>query len=105
MVKIVIWCVILLAVAVFAILGEMTDGWRDTDGLGILVGLGIAVVALVPMAVDSHFKGQMITAVETSDAGMSYDSQGLVFTERWQTEERYELESQAREKLREREEL
>ena len=97
--------VILFAWAVFAILGEMTDGWRDTDGLGILVGLGIAVVALVPMAVDSHFKGQMITAVETSDAGMSYDSQGLVFTERWQTEERYELESQAREKLREREEL
>ena len=93
--------VVLLAVVVFSILGEMTDGWRDADGLGFLVGLGIAVVALVPMAVDSHFKKQMVTAVEMTDAAMSYDSTGLVFTERWQTEERYEFESQAREKLRE----
>ncbi len=91
--------VAVLAVIVFSILGEMTDGWRDADGLGILVGLGIAVVALVPMAVDSHFKRQMITAVEAADAGMSYGRQGLVFTERWQTEEHYEFESQAREKL------
>ena len=94
--------VALMAVIVFWILSGMTDGWRDADGLGILVGFGIAAVALVPMAVDSHFKKQMITAVETTDAGMSYDRQGLVFTERWQTEEHYELESQVREKLRER---
>ena len=91
----------LLAVVVFWVLGAMTDGWRDADGLGFLVGLGIAVVALVPMAVDSHFKNQMKTAVEATDAGMSYDNQGLVFTERWQTEEHYELESQVREKLKE----
>ena len=97
--------VVLMAAIVFWILGAMTDGWREADGMGLLIGLGVAVVALVPMAVDSHFKKQMITAVETTDAGMSYDCQGLVFTERWQTEERYELESQAREKLREREEL
>ena len=90
-----------LAVVVFWLLSAMTDGWREVDGLGYLVGLGIAVVALVPMGVDSHFKKQMRTAVETTDADMSYDSQGLVLTERWQTEEHYELESQAREKLRE----
>ena len=33
---------------------------------------------------------------------MSYDNQGLVFTERWQTEGHYELESQVWEKLKER---
>ena len=94
--------VALLAVAVFWVFGALTDGWRDIDELGFLVGLGIAVVALVPMAVDSHFKKQMKTAIEAADAGMSYDSQGLVFTERWQTEEHYELESQVWERLRER---
>ena len=94
--------VAITAVVVFWILGGMTDGWRDTDGLGWLVGFGIAVVALVPMAVDSHFKKQMITAVETTDAGMSYDCQGLVLTERWQTEEHYEFGSQVRQKLQER---
>ena len=34
-----------------------------------------------------------------TDAGMSYDCQGLVITERWQTEEHYEFESQAEEAL------
>ena len=91
--------VAIMAAIVFWLLGALTDGWRDTDGLGYLVGFGIAIVALVPMAVDSHFKSQMITAVETTDAGMSYDCQGLVLTERLRTEEHYELESQAREKM------
>ena len=90
---------VVLTAIVFWILGEMTDGWRDLNDLGFLVGLGIAFVALVPMAVDSHFEKQMITAVETTDAGMSYDCQGLVITERWQTEEHYEFESQAEEAL------
>ena len=89
----------LLAVVVFWLLGALTDGWRDTDGLGFLVGLGIAAVALGTMAVDSHFEKQMKTAVEAADAGMSYDCQGLVFTERWQTEEHYEFASQVHEKL------
>ena len=91
--------VAIMAAIVFWLLGALTDGWRDTDGLGYLVGFGIAIVALVPMAVDSHFRSQMITAVETTDAGMSYDCQGLVLTERLRTEEHYELESQAREKM------
>ena len=89
----------IMAVIVFWILGGMTDGWRDLNDLGFLVGLGIAIVALVSMAVDSHFEKQMITAVETTDAAMSYDCQGLVITKRWQTEEHYELQMQAREAL------
>ena len=96
----VIALVAVLAVAAIALLGALTDGWRDNEGLFFLAGAAIAFVALIPMAVDSHFKQQMLTAVETTDAGLSYDSQGLVLTERWQTEEHYELASQAREVLR-----
>jgi len=91
---------VLLAAVMFWLLGALTDGWRDNEGLLFLSGFAIAIVALVPMAVDSHFKKQMTTAVETADAGMSYDSQGLVLTERWQTEKHYELESQVRDVLR-----
>ena len=91
-----------LALVAFLLLGGLTDGWREVGGLGYLFALAIAVVALVPMAVDAYFKGQMRTAIETADAGMSYDSQGLAFTESWHTEKSYPSESKAKAALKER---
>ena len=96
----VISLVAVLAILAFLLLSGLTDGWRDTDGLGYLFMFAIAAVALIPMAVDDHFKKQMHTAVEASDAGMSYTSQGLVFTERWRTEDSYSSESKAKTALK-----
>lgn len=87
--------VVLMAVLAVMLLSALTDGWRDTEDLGFLFGAAIAVVALVPMGVDSFFMDQMHTAVEATDAGMSYDSQGLTLTLRWRSEKHYGSEPEA----------
>ena len=74
----------------------------EMDNIGLVVGFAIAFVALVTIAVDAGFKAQMRTAVEATNAGMSYDSQGLAFTESWHTEKSYPSESKAKAALKER---
>ena len=93
--------VIVLALFAFLLLSGLTDGWHETDHMGQFVGGAIAVIALATLAVDGHFKKQMHTAVEATDAGMSYDSQGLVITERWRTAKSYGSKKKALSKLEE----
>ena len=89
-----------LAVLAFLLLGALSEGWREMDNIGLVVGFAIAFVALVTLAVDAGFKAQMRTAVEATNAGMSYDSQGLVVTYRWRTEDSYKSESEAKKQLK-----
>ena len=81
--------VLVLAVLAFFLMGALTDDWHDMDNIGGIVFFLIAAVALIPLAIDGHFKRQMLTAVEAEDADASYDSQGLVVTQRWRSEKRY----------------
>ena len=94
--------VVLLAVLAFMAISGLTDGWRETEHMGGIIGGAIAIVALIPISVDHHFKKQMLTAVEATNAGMSYDSQGLVITERWRTAKSYGSKKKALTKLEER---
>ena len=71
---------IALAFLVFVMEGE--------DAGSFLVGAAI-FIALATMLVDGHFRGQMKTAVETEDAHMSYNGEGLVVTERWRSKKGY----------------
>ena len=91
--------VAVLVILAFLLIGAMTDGWRETDGMGKLVGGAIAVIAIATLAVDGHFKKQMRTAVEATNAGMSYDNQGLVVTQRWRTAKSYGSKKKAHAKL------
>lgn len=64
---------------IFMLIG--TDGSGDTD-FRVLIGVIIAVF-LITLFVDGHFMGQMRTAVEATNASMSYTAEGLVVDERW----------------------
>ena len=90
-----------LVILMFLLFSALTDGWRETEGVAKFIGGAIAIVALVTLAVDRHFKKQMHTAVEATNAGMSYDSQGLVITERWRTAKSYGSKKKALLKLEE----
>ena len=91
-----------LTVLMFFLLGALSEGWREMGNISLVIGLAIAFVAVVTMLVDQHFKRQMLTAVEATNASASYDSEGLVLTERWQTEDSYGSKKKALRKLAER---
>lgn len=63
------------------------------------VGGAVFATILVTFMVDSHFVSQMRTAVEATDAHMSYNSEGLVVTERWRSKRSYMSQSGARKQL------
>ena len=62
---------------IFLIAGD-EDSWR------FLVG-AVVVVVVVTLGVDGYFRGQMHTAVEATNASMSYTSEGLQVTGRWRS--------------------
>ena len=93
--------VVVLAIAAFFLLGAMSEGWREIGNISEIAIAAIVAVALIPIAVDGHFKKQMRTAVEATDAGLSYSSEGLVITDRWRTEKRYGTKKKALRKLEE----
>ena len=73
-----------LVVVLLAFAGSFILLDKGDNVTGYVIGSVIAI-ALVSLLVDAHFKGQMHTAVEATNAGMSYDSEGLVVTERWRS--------------------
>ncbi len=56
----------------------------------------VLIVLLITGLVDKHFMSQMHTAVEATDASMSYTSEGLVVTERWASRHRTTSRRKAR---------
>ena len=85
-------------VAVLAILGALFVYTNPENGYAGYIFGSVIVVALVTLLVDAHFKSQMRTAVEATNANMSYDSEGLVITERWRSKF-YMRKSKARSQL------
>lgn len=82
-----------LLIAIVILIGFMDDA---SDGqMKYVIGAVIAVV-LIPIMVDGHFMGQMRTAVEATDASLSYDAQGLVVTDRWRSKFRTTSKKKAR---------
>ena len=73
-----------LIVVLLATIGGFIILDKGDSMTGYVIGSVIAI-ALVSLLVDAHFKGQMHTAVEATNAGMSYDNEGLVVTERWRS--------------------
>lgn len=85
-----------LLAAIIFIYFTMIKG--SEDSYKFLIG-GIVLGAVVTFAVDAHFRGQMHTAVEASNADMSFDSEGLVVTDRWRSKRQYLSRSKARSQL------
>ena len=71
-----------LVVALLAFAGSFVLLDKGSNITGYVIGAVIGIV-VITLLVDAHFKGQMRTAVEATGAGMSYDDEGLVVTERW----------------------
>lgn len=63
--------------------------------LGFIAG-AIVFVILITVLVDSHFMSQMHTAVEATNASMSYSSEGLVVTNRWRSKKNTTRKNKAR---------
>lgn len=61
----------------------LISGDADMDDVMKFIGGALAVIVFVTFFADAHFMGQMHTAVEATNASMSYDSEGLVVTDRW----------------------
>jgi hypothetical protein len=76
----------------FAIFAEKDDGFK------FLIGAAIVTI-IVTIVVDGHFMSQMHTAVETKDARMNYNDEGLVVTERWRSSRSYGSARKARQHL------
>lgn len=75
----------LIAALLFAIgILRSDDTTRQVEYIaGAIIG-----VFLITIFVDRYFMGQMHTAVEATDASLSYSSEGLVVTERWRSRSR-----------------
>ena len=71
---------ILLAISIVFFVFVISDS--DDNVLQFIIGAAVAVI-VGTFFVDAHFMSQMKTAVEATNASMSYDSQGLVVTDRW----------------------
>ena len=70
---------------------------RQESGNQMKYGIGAFIIIIVlTLFVDGHFMGQMHTAVEATNASMSYDNQGLVVTERWRSPHRTRSSNKAR---------
>ena len=61
----------------------LLSGDGDMEDVVKFIGGALTVIVFVTFFADAHFMGQMHTAVEATNANMSYDSEGLVVTERW----------------------
>jgi len=86
---------LLLAVIIFFVAMRGSDSQT-----GYIVG-AIILIILGTFLVDAHFRGQMHTAVEATNADMSYTSEGLVVTERWRSRKSYLRKSKAQQQLEE----
>lgn len=75
-----------LAVALVIVFTFLVN--KETDSVaGYLVG-ALVIAAVITLIVDGHFTGQMRTAVEATDARMSYADGGIHVTERWRSSRR-----------------
>ncbi len=84
-----------LVFAVLAFIVSMLVINDDDSSFGFIVG-AVIVVVLGTFFVDQQFMSQMRTAVEATNASMSYDSQGLVVTDRWRSPRRTGSKGKAR---------
>lgn len=78
-------------VATLAIALALMFAFLISDETESVVGFVIGAIVLsgiITLAVDSHFTGQMRTAVEATYARMSYSDGGLHITERWRSSRR-----------------
>jgi len=92
---------IIATVAVLVILSLMLYLFifiDDEDGFKFLIGAAVLTL-IATLMVDGHFMSQMHTAVEATNASMSYDDEGLVVTERWRSKHRYHSIHKARSQL------
>lgn len=80
--------VVALLLALFVSFNFLADeGAEAGDSFGLIVGSAIFAV-IVAFITDSHFMGQMRTAVEAKWASSSYADGGLHVTERWRSNRR-----------------
>lgn len=86
-----------LIITAIAALFKMSQGKGD-DVVSVAIG-GLIAAVLIALVVDSMLKKQMHTAVEATDAKMSYVGEGLVVTESWSTGKFYMRKGKARSKL------
>jgi len=82
----------LVAAAIIVYLVAIAGGERQME---YAIGAVVVVVVLTFM-IDGHFVSQMRTAVESTNASMSYDSEGLVVTDRWRSHRRTSSKAKAR---------
>lgn len=84
---------ILIAALVFFFVVVRSDNYdKSTE---VIIGSVIGVI-LITIMVDGHFMSQMRTAVEATDASLSYTSEGLVVTDRWRSTFRTSSKRKAR---------